>query len=491
MKKSLWLLNWYFICRVLGFILCMESIFMFLSSGLSFYYKGWDMPYLLTAGIITLLAGACLIAISPQKKAKNIGKRESFMTVSLSWLVFSLFGMLPFYFSRTIPSITDAFFETMSGLTTTGSTILTNVESLPKGLLFWRSLLQWLGGMGMIVFSLALLPLLGGGAVQLYDAETSGITHDKFRPRIRQIAHRISGIYLMLTLILILLLYLGPMDFFDALCHAISTVSTGGFSTKQNSIAYWDSTYIDTILCIFMILGSINFVLLYFLAKGSFKKVFKNEELRCYLMIIACATLIITFLLTKNVYAGDLVHAFRIAVFQVITLISSCGYATSDYIVWGPFYWIICLLLMIVCGCAGSTSGGMKVIRVLVLAKNTKNEFKKYLHPKAIIPSRIDGTALSQDVVQRVMSFVFLYMIIILISWVFLSLMGMKFDEALGAAITAIGNSGPGLGEQGPTGNFAALSAISKWYMAFLMMVGRLEIFTVLTLFSPGFWKKM
>jgi trk system potassium uptake protein TrkH len=469
----------------------LESIFVFLSSGLSFYYKDWDTPSLLISGIITLFIGIFLIAINPQKKAKNIGKRESFMAVSLSWLVFSIFGMLPFYFSQAIPSVTDAFFETMSGLTTTGSTILANVESLPKGLLFWRSLLQWLGGMGMIVFSLALLPLLGGGAVQLYDAETSGITHDKFRPRVRQIAHRLSGIYLMLTLILVFLLYLGPMNFFDALCHALCTVSTGGFSTKQAGIAYWDSAYINTILCVFMILGSINFTLLYFLFKGSLKKVFKNEELRCYLMIIACTTLILSLLLAKNVYPEDLVHAFCVAVFQVITLISTCGYATADYVIWGPFYWIICLLLMIICGCAGSTSGGMKVIRVLVLAKNTKNEFKKYLHPKAIIPSRVNGTALSQDVVQRVMSFVFLYMIIILVSWLFFSLTGMKFDEALGAAVTAIGNSGPGLGNQGPTGNFAALPAISKWYMAFLMMVGRLEIFTVLTLFSPGFWKKM
>jgi trk system potassium uptake protein TrkH len=491
MRKKLWLLNWHFIFRILGFILCLESVFLFLAAGLSFFYKGWDAPFILISGFVTLLFGAFLVSMGPKKKAKSIGKRESFMAVSLAWLVFSVFGALPFYLSGAILSVTDAFFETMSGLTTTGSSILVDVERLPEGLLFWRSLLQWLGGMGMILFSLALLPLLGGGAIQLYDAETTGITHDKFRPRVTQIAKRLWGIYLILTLVLTALLYLGNMDFFDAICHALATMSTGGFSTKRASIACWDSAYIEGVICVFMIIGSVNFTLIYFLFTRKFKRLFKDEELKWYLMIIACTTLAVAALLVMSNHIRDCVLSFRTTLFHVVSVVSTCGFTTVDYTAWGPFYRIVFLLLMLVCGCAGSTSGGMKVIRLVVLSKNTRNEFRKHLHPRAIIPVRINGMALSPDVVQRVMSFVFLYMLIILFSWVFFSLTGMGFEESLGASVTAVGNVGPGLGSTGPAGHFAGIPAIAKWYMAFLMMVGRLEIFTVLTLFTPGFWRKM
>ncbi len=492
MKRRNLLLNWHFISRVLGFILCLESLFLFLSTAVSFAYKDEKGSFdLLIAGAVALAFGILLVVLGPKEKARFIGKRESFLTVSLSWFVFSIFGMIPFYTSGSVSSITDAFFETMSGLTTTGSSILVEVEKLPNGLLFWRSLLQWIGGMGMILFSLALLPLLGGGAVQLYDAETTGITHDKFRPRVGQIAKRLWGIYIGLTLMLLSLLWIGPMNFFDSLCHALTTLSTGGYSTKQLSIAYWDSAYIDYIVSFFMILGSINFTLIYFFFKGNFSKIKKDEELKWYLIAIACATVIVTFYLIEDMHVQNYTVSFRAAIFQVISIISTTGFATADYVIWGPFYWIIFLLLMVVCGCAGSTSGGMKMIRLVVLAKNTRNEFKKHLHPRAIIPVRINGTALSQDVVQRVMAFVFLYLFIILISWLFFTLTGMGFEESLGAAVTAISNAGPGLGDVGPTGCFAKIPTISKWYMAFLMMVGRLEIFTVLTLLTPGFWKRM
>ena len=490
-RKHKLLFNWHFVARVLGFILCLEAIFLFVSAGVSSAYKEWDMPYLLLSGIIALVFGVTLVILGPKQKAKNIGKRESFLTVSISWLVFSLFGMIPFVSSGMIPSVTDAFFETMSGVTTTGSSILTDVESLPKGLLFWRSLLQWLGGMGMILFSLALLPLLGGGAAQLYDAETTGITHDRFRPRIGQVAKRLWGIYLGMTAFLFLLLYWGPMELFDALCHALTTMSTGGFSTKQASIAHWNSTYINYVLCAFMLVGSINFTLIYFFFKGKIKKLRTDEELRWYLIVIAVVTLILTPYLIYGAYANDYVASFQMVLFQVISIISTTGYATADFITWGTFCWVIFVLLMVVCGCASSTSGGMKMIRLVVLAKNSGNEFKKQLHPRAIIPVRVNGSALSNEVVQRTMSFVFLYITIILVSWVFFTFTGMGFDESLGAAITAISNVGPGLGGVGPNSCFADIPAVSKWYMAFLMMVGRLELFTVLTLFTPGFWKKM
>ncbi len=490
MKNNSWL-NWHFVFRVLGFVLIMESLFIFLSSGISFYYKDWDKYSLLFLGGITFVIGTILVLSGSKEKAiKNIGKREGFLTVALSWMLFAIFGSLPYYITGAIPSVTDAFFETMSGVTTTGSTILTDIEALPKGLLFWRSITQWLGGLGMIVFYLALLPLLGGGATQLYDAETTGITHDKFRPRVGQVAKRLWIIYLILTLILTTLLWLGPMDFFDAICHSMTTLSTGGYSTKQDSIAHWNSSYIDYTVTIFMFVGSINFSLLYFLFKGNIRKLLKDEELRWFLIIVVAATVLVTVYLVEDLHMSEHVISFRAAVFQVVSIISTTGFATGDYVAWGPFYWIIFLLLMLVCGCAGSTSGGLKMVRLVVLAKNTLNEFQKQIHPRAVVPVRLNGIVLSNDVVQKVVAFTFLYIVLILISGIFFTLSGMGFEESLGASVTAISNTGPGLGASGPTGCFADIPTVSKWYMAFLMLVGRLEIFTILVLFTPGFWKK-
>lgn len=483
-------LNWRFILKVLGFTLSSESLFLFLSATVSFYYEDWDALAFLISGIISLLCGIALILSGTKEKVKTVGKRESFLTVSLVWLFFSIFGAFPYYISGAIPNWTDAFFESVSGLTTTGATILTNIDDIPRGLLFWRSLSQWLGGMGVIVFSLALLPLIGDGAAQLFDAETTGITHDKFRPRVTAVAKRLWGIYTGLTILLFFLLYAGPMDFFDSLCHAFTTISTGGYSTKQASIAHWNSTYTDCVIIIFMLIGGINFSLFYFLFKRNFKKVTQNEELKWYLLIVLIATIIITLALVKdNIFDGHF-ESLRTALFQVASIITTTGFATGDFVQWGPFYWIIFLLLMTICGCAGSTSGGLKTIRLVVLCKNTWNEFGKLIHPKAVIPVRMNGSVLSFDVVQRTMAFTALYVILILLSSLLFSMTGMKFEEAFGAAITAISNTGPGLGSNGPSGSFANISPFAKWYMSFLMLIGRLEIFTVLILFTPGFWKR-
>ena len=491
MRRKGSLLNWHFVLRVLGFILCVESFFLALSGLVAYLYQSWDVGYLLFSGGLSLFIGILLLCFNTKKQARNIGKRESILAVALSWFTFSLFGMIPFYMSGVVGSVTDAFFETMSGLTTTGSSVLTNIDDLPKGIQFWRCLLQWLGGMGMILFSLALLPLLGGEAIQLYDAETTGITHDKFRPRVGQVAKRLWGIYLGLTLLLGVLLYLGPMDMFDAMCHAFSSVSTGGYSTRQASIAYWDSMYVNYVITLFMIMGSVNFTLFYFLFKGNFGRIRKDEELRWYLVVIFSLTLVVSIYLACKGYFGSYGESLHATIFQIVSVISTTGFTTVNYVSWESFYWIVFLLMMVVCGCAGSTSGGMKMIRLVVLAKNTNNEFKKQLHPRAIIPVRVNGAALSNDVVQRVMSFVFLYISIILFSWLFLALMGMEFDDALGASISSLSNAGLGLGQTGMSGTLAHAPDICKWYMSFLMIVGRLELFTILILFTPGFWKKM
>ncbi|MDR2843733.1 MAG: TrkH family potassium uptake protein [Candidatus Symbiothrix sp.] len=485
------IINWKFVLKVVGFIIIIESLFLFLSSAVADYYQGTDSLPLLYSAIITLIAGCVFVLVSGiRKKIHIIGRKESYLSVTLSWILFALFGALPFYISREIPAFSNAFFESMSGITTTGASILNDVDSLSKGLLFWRSLLQWLGGMGIIVFSLALLPLLGGEAAQLFDAESSGLTHDKFRPRVTQMAKRLWAMYLVFTFCVILLLWLGPMDWFDAICHGFTTISTGGFSTKQASIFHWNSMYVEGILCLFMIIGAINFPLLYVLfTKGNVKQFFKDEELRWFLFIILFASLLVgSGLFLHKHYDG--LTAFRQSFFQVIAIITTTGFCSADFLVWGPFYWIVFLFLMMVCGCAGSTSGGLKTVRAVVLAKNTIHEFERLAHPRAIIPVRLNRTALSFGVVQRLLAFAFLYISIIFVSWGILTFVGVPFIDALGASVSAISNVGPGFGSLGPTGSFEAIPEFAKWYLSFLMVVGRLEVFTILILFTPGFWKK-
>ena len=480
--------NWKFVFRVIGLTLMLESVFMFITAGVSFYLKETIGVFILS-GMITLSTGLLLFYLSNYKtKFKIIEKRESCLSLTLAWISFAVFGALPFLLSREITSFTDAVFESTSGITTTGATIFTSVENLPKSILFWRSLIQWLGGLGIIVFSLILYPLLGGGAALLFDSEVTGLTHDKFQPRAIEMARSLWFIYISLTVVLIGLLLFGKMNSFDAVCHAFSTISTGGFSTKEINVAYWNSTYIEIITCIFMFIGATNFALIYFLSKGRFKRFFKDEELRWFMAIILGMSLVVAVGLQMDYRTNTLLHTFKIAVFQVISVITGTGFS-NNVVNWRSFYWIPFMFLMVICGCAGSTSGGMKVIRVVVLTKNIYYEFKRLIHPRAIIPVRVNGNALSFDTVQRLLAFAFLYILIVFVSWGILVFSGMSFMEALVAALSSLGNTGLGFGENGPSGTFTAISAFAKWYMAFLMIMGRVEIFAVLILFTPEFWK--
>lgn len=484
------MVNIRFIAKMLGLMFLLETFFMLMATGVAFLYGGDDsMPFLISTGI--LFAAGLLFYLAGYKANEfNAGRREGMLTVALTWILFSLFGMLPFYIGGYIDNITDAYFETMSGFTTTGASILTDIEALPRGILFWRSLTQWQGGIGIIVFTVALLPIFGGGASQLFDAETPGITHERFRPRVTQVAKRLSGVYIFLTFLVIGLLWAGPMDLFDAVNHGLATISTGGYSTKNASIGFWDSSYVEYIIMIFMFIGATNITLIYFLFNRQPKKLFQDEEFRWYIIFIAVATFIVLTWLLYNGIATDVESAFRKSTFQIITLISTCGFATENYITWGPFFWFIALILMVICGCAGSTSGGLKMGRFVILVKNLSNEFKKQTHPRAVIPVRMNGHAISTEVVHRVLAFVFAYIALIIVSCVVLALDGMAFDETIGAVISAISNIGPGLGAQGPVGNFAEVPDVSKWFLSFLMLTGRLEIFTVLTILVPGFWKQ-
>ncbi|MDH6534928.1 TrkH family potassium uptake protein [Parabacteroides sp. 52] len=484
------MVNFRFIIKMLGHMFFLETFFMLLATWVAFVYKGGDfMAFLISSGVL-LGVGFLFHLIGSKGNELNVGRREGMLTVALTWILFSLFGMLPFYLGGYIDNITDAYFETMSGFTTTGSSIMTDIESYPRGILFWRSLTQWQGGIGMIVFTVALLPIIGGGAAQMFDAETPGITHERFRPRVTQVAKRLSGVYIFLTILLIGLLWAGPMDFYDALNHGLTTISTGGYSTKNASIAYWNSSYVDYIVMLFMFIGATNITLIYFCFNRQPRKLFKDEEFRWFFFFVITAVGITVVWLLYNGFATGLPAAFRQSAFQVISLITTCGFATTDYLEWGGFFWLIALVLMIICGCAGSTSGGLKMGRFVILTKNLSNEFKKQTHPHAVIPVRMNGHVVSGEIVHRVLAFIFAYIVLIILSCMVLALDGMPFEESVGAAVSAISNIGPGLGAIGPVGNYADVPVVSKWFLSFLMLTGRLEIFTILTILVPGFWKQ-
>ncbi|MFT3993495.1 MAG: TrkH family potassium uptake protein [Dysgonomonas sp.] len=482
--------NFRFIFKTVGFLLIIESLFMMASTIVAFYSHEFCGDAMLISSSITFFAGIFIRLLGTDDYEKPIGKRESFLVVSLAWIIMSAFGMLPYYLSGAIPDISNAYFETMSGFTTTGSSIILNIEEIPHGLLFWRSITQWIGGIGIIVFALAILPMLGGNASVLYDAETTGIVHERFRPRVTQVAKRLWITYVLVTGILFILLWLGPMNMFDSVCHAMATMSTGGYSTKQASIAYWNSPYLEYILSIFMFIGGVNFSLIFFLLKGVPKKLIYDEEFRWYAAICFVFILIISTCLYFSGQMNDFEYAFRTSLFQVTSVITTTGFATVDYMGWGAFYSLMICLLMLFCACAGSTSGGIKIVRIIVLCKNAVNEFKRQVHPNAILPVRLNKQVIPIDIVTKILAFMFLYLAILIISFLVLSFSGMGFEESVGSAISCMGNVGPGLGSVGPSGHFADIPTFSKWYLCFIMLTGRLELFTVLSLFMPAFWKK-
>jgi len=488
------------IAKLIGLLLVIEGLFMFTSLPFSIYYGDSDnlsfslfngkddFWALVISGIFVIVVGIILWFSAPQKLKKNLGKREGYIIVTFTWIIISLFGSLPFILSGTIPNFTNAFFETMSGFTTTGASILNDIESLPKGILFWRSMTHWIGGMGIIVLSIAILPVLGIGGMQLFVAEVPGPTPDKIHPRITQTAKRLWAIYVMLTILETGLLMFGGMDLFDAICHAFGTMATGGFSTQNASIANY-SPYIQYIIILFMILAGTNFTLHYFALHGRLKRVWQNEEYRYYISAIAVITVIITVALVF-IYGSGFENGFRSAMFQVVSIITTTGYVTADYLQWPFFVWLIIFLLMFAGGCAGSTGGGIKMMRQLLLLKSSTLELKRLIHPHAIIPVRFNGKPVSQDIIFNILAFFLIYALIFCVGSVFMSMLGLNFETAIGSVAATIGNIGPGIGSVGPTGNYAGIPGVGKWFLSFLMLLGRLELFTVLILLSPAFWKR-
>lgn len=484
-------LNYRFVLRVLG-VLCLIQVPLLLIAFLVGYHFGVDegtCPVGITAAVM-LVAGALMTFLGRYSSRYDAGRRESLLSVSISWFVVAILGMLPLYLGHFVPTLCDAFFETIAGVTTTGASVIRDVEALPRSILFWRSILQWEGGIGIVVFLVAFLPLAGESADLMFNDERIGMVRDRFIPRIGVLAKWIILIYVVLSILCVLLLWAGPMSLFDAVCHGATCISTGGLSTKNNSIEYYDSVYINWILAIFMVLGATSFKLIYVVTIGRQpKKLFQDQEFRWFILLIAIFSLAGAAWLYFSGYFGDPLSALERSAFTIVSIFSSSSFSFGDYSMWGSFFGLLVLVSMFISGCSNSTAGGLKIVRFEILFMSLNKEIRKRMHPNAVIPYRMGNRVLSEQSVYGAMTFFFSYLSLILIATFTVTLEGYDFVEALSTATSCISNSGAGLGHFGPAYGFADLTAFNKLLLALLMVMGRLEIFTVLALCHRAFWR--
>jgi len=477
------------IFRIIGsLLLLLAAIFLFFGMA-SPFLEGNDLFGFLVSALATTLAGLWCCIIGKGSRGE-FSRRDSYITITACWIAFAFFGSLPYWLGGHIPSFTDAFFESMSGFTTTGASILDNIESQPHALLLWRSLTQWLGGLGIVFFTVAILPMFGIDKVQLFAAESTGVSHRKVHARISVGSRWIFGIYLLLTTVCAVSLKVCGMDWFDAINHALTTTSTGGFSTHQASIESFASPLIEYIITLFMFVSGINYTLLYLLLfRGKMSDLYHNTEFRVYLFTVLGFTLSITVGLLAQ---GDMgiEKAFRLSIFQVVSLQTTTGFATTDYMQWAPYLWMLVSFVMFFGACGGSSTGAMKCGRVAILAKSLRGEFRRVLHPNAVIPVRMDGNAISSTTQATVLTFACLYFLLIFVGWFIFMIMGIDFIEAYGVSVSSVGNIGPALGTLGPAYSWSALPVAAKWLSTLLMLIGRLELFTILLMFTTSFWKK-
>lgn len=515
-------INFKIILNLVGMLMLINALFMIVSVIVALIYREDIFLPLLLSSIITAVMGS-VCYFGTKNSQKKLTKRDGYLIVAAGWIFLIITGSLPYFMS--IPylsthtllendfSSTNLFYETIAGYTTTGSSIFENVETLPNGLLMWRSLTQWIGGMGIIVLTIAILPLLGIGGMQLFVVEAPVISADKIHPRITDTAKRLWVVYVILTLAQIVCLSLAGMGLFDAINHALTTLSSGGFSTKNESTAYWNEfPAIQYILMFFMFLSGVNFVLNHYLIKGDWRKLVKNEEFKWYVGIITFLSIIIgtVVLFYANPHHESIPHAvlnengthyafeesFRTSFFQVISVITTTGFTSADYTAWTPFVSMLFFSLLFVGGSAGSTSGGVKIIRHVILLKNSILEFKRLIHPNAIIPVRYNKKSLTQNIVYNILAFFVMYMFIWIVSSIILALINEglnpgyeEFISAMSLSASSLGNIGLGLGDYSPTETVANLTPLAKWFCAFLMILGRLELFAILILFTPYLWK--
>jgi trk system potassium uptake protein len=475
------------IWKIMGGLLMLLSILMLPGYAFSLYFNSGDENAILISLVVTFFIGAALF-FSFTNQDKNIRKREGYLIVTLSWIFMSLFGMLPYLISGSIDNYADAIFETVSGITTTGATILTDIESMPEGILLWRSMTQWIGGLGIIVLTVAIFPLLGIGGIELFVAESPGPTSDKLHPRIRETAKRLWFVYVGLTVMAGILYFVGGMTFFDAVNHALTTMATGGFSTKNASLAFFDSAFIQYVAIFFMFLAGTNFTVIYFGITGKFDKVWRSDEFKTY----GFALIGLTLLLLGPIYyysGQGFEKAFRDTLFQIVSLVTTTGYVTADYTGYHIGITLVFFMLLFLGGSAGSTSGGIKFVRHLTFIKNTWLEFKRIVHPRAVVPLKINGDRVTGKIITHIMNFLLIYLMIFVMGSIVVTLMGYDILTSFGAVATCLGNVGPAIGNVGPMDNFAFFGPGAKLFLSFLMLLGRLELFTILVLFTPFFWR--
>ena len=479
-------------------LIIMESFFLLLSMLVAIIYgeSSW-LCFLLTA-LGTIAIGAFCVFLSRRREQKRMRRADNFLVVALSWIVFSVIGMVP-YLWLTDMNLSTAFFETMSGFTTTGATCIENIDPLPRSLLFWRAITQWIGGLGIVVFSFALIPVYEMKNSNIYSAEITGLGLDKLRPKIGATARRVLLIYLVLTSSCAFLYWLGPMNLYDAVCHSFTTIATGGFSTHSASIAYFHSSYIEYVASFFMIISSINFSLYYYMTIRRSRVLFTNEEVQVFIGYIAAAVVAFVLLfyfapvpesaLTKLPKGFE--ETFRSALFHVSSVATSTGFSAQkfDYVAWGASFWMPTVVIMAIGSCAGSTAGGIKVIRIIICFKSAFNELIQMLHPRAVIGVRVGKQIVPDQKVRQALAFIFIYILLVVIAMTCYSLLGADVDTALGSSISMLSNVGPATGATGPASTFANVPASGKWLMSAYMLIGRLEIFTVLFLLMPNYWK--
>ena len=476
------------IFRIIGLLLFIEALFLLSCIPVALYYGEplesmlWSVASM--AGVGTLFSFFC------RKAGRDVSRKDGYIVVTVIWIVFSLFGSLPYMLSGYIPDFTDAFYETMSGFTTTGSSILSNIESLPKSLLFWRMMTHWIGGLGIVFFTVAVFPIFGLGDMHLFAAESVGPMRAKLHPRISVTARWILTVYVGLTVIATVAFYFSGMGWFDSLCHSMSTVATGGFSTRQASIAAFGSPLIEYVTVLFMFLGGVSLSLQYLLIfKGRPRDLFRDTEFRTYLSIVAVSTVLVAVGLYVTT-ALDAEASFRTSLFQVVSIITTTGFATDDYTLWQPLLWLMLCALMFVGACSGSTSGAMKCVRIATLYKVMCNEFKRIVHPNAVLPVRMAGKIVPASVQSAILAYTVIYMFMVIVGVVVNIAGGLDFLNAFGLSAASVGNIGPALGNYGPMDSLGLLPPAIKWFCTFQMLVGRLEFFAVLLLLTPEFWKR-
>jgi len=482
-------MRWRYILSTVGILTLFFGLTMIFPLFFGLYYKDQSVIPLLKSLGITMIAGFSLFICFRGTKAEFVTQREGMAIVAVGWTAVGLFGAFPFYIGGEIASFVDAFFESVSGFTTTGSSILTNIEAMSKGLLFWRSFIQWLGGMGIIVLSVAILPFLGVGGMQLYKAEVPTPVPDKLKPRIRETAMILWKVYALISLAETIFLLIGGMNLYDALCHTFTTMPTGGFSTKTASVAHYNSAYIDAVIIFFMLLAGINFSLHYQMLKGKPLVFWKDSECRFFLGIVLLLTIIVSFNVYGTVY-NKIGQALRYGAFQVVSIVTTTGYATADYEKWPAMSQLILLLCMFLGASAGSTGGGMKCLRVMLYLKYCYKELFALVHPHSVKHIKIGGKPVPDDVMRSILGFMGLYVGLFAFCSVLLAGMGVDFVTSFSAVAATLGNIGPGFGIVGPVENYAQIPYLGKWLLLWCMLLGRLEIYTVIIFLVPEFWRK-